>query len=117
MQVLEIDGLGEVEMSRHAIERALDMGLDGATIRAALEKPANVGYSTCFSTHLYDYKDITVVVAKGVAGGAGRTFNRITTILWRNDKKWRKDLRRGDYGGRTLAKAKAQRASRGGAVT
>ena len=116
MQVFEVSGL-EFEMTRHAIERALDMDVDGALIRTALEKPANVGYSRCFGTYLYDYKDITVVVAKGVTrflGGAERPINRITTILWRNDKKWRKDLRRGDYGGRTLAKS--LQAPRGGAV-
>jgi len=96
------------EMTRHAIDRVLDMGIDGCLIRKALESPANVGYSKRFGTFLYDYKDITVAVARYP------TVSQITTVLWRNDKKWRKDLRRGDYGGRTLARS--LQSPRGGAV-
>lgn len=107
MSVFEVDGK-QYELTRHAIERALDMDIDGCLIRAALERPANVGYSRTFGTFLYDYKDITVAVARYP------TVNQVTTILWRNDKKWRKDLRRGDYGGRTLEKS--LRSPRGGAV-
>jgi hypothetical protein len=90
-------------ITSHALGRALDMGIDGALIRAAIEKPKSVGFSHRYGTTLYDRKDITVAVAEG-------PVNHIITILWRNDKKWRKDLSRGEYAGRTL------RAPRGGAV-
>lgn len=97
MPVFEVDGQA-FALARHAIQRALDMGIDGGLIRRALESPAKIAYSKRFGTYLYDYKDITVAVARTP------TVNHITTILWRNDKKWRKDLSRGSYGGRTLRK-------------
>lgn len=95
-QVMEIGGKA-YKFSRHAIERALDMDIDPAQIRQALEHPENVGHSPTYGTTNYHFGDITLAVVEGAVC-------LIQTILWRTDELWRRDLSRGGYGGRTLRK-------------
>lgn len=88
-----VDGL-PFHMSRHALQRALDMQLEPDTIRKCLEQPQYV--YQCRQRPEYDlyYRgDICCSVA--------RDSGVVATILWRDEKHWAKDLKdRPGYEGR-----------------
>lgn len=83
MTSLEISGFS---FSRHALGRALDMLLDPNEIRKCLTRPEHVAPCHAYTEMDLYYRDrLTISVA--------RETGVVTTILWRTDSHWRRDLR------------------------
>lgn len=80
---MDINGF---RMSRHALERALEMQLDGEKIRLCLTQPHCTEPDRREPGTTFYYRgDITCVVVDET--------NTVKTVLWRTDKAWRKDLK------------------------
>lgn len=84
-----------VTFSRHAVSRALDMGVDSLEISSALFSPDGVFWSAKHESWTF--------VSGRVACGVfieGDGLATVLTVLWRSREDWKKDLDRGVYGGR-----------------
>lgn len=80
-------------MSAHAIDRALEMGVDGVEIRAAYDHPTDITWSVKYGAYCYIRGRITLAVTED------RT--RVMTVLWSSEHGWRADYARGgDLAGR-----------------
>jgi hypothetical protein len=81
--------------SHHALQRALDMQVDGDTLRKVLTRPHYI--IKCRDNARYDYfsrGDVTCMV-DSLSG-------LVITVLWRTEKAWRKDLKnKPAYAGRS----------------
>jgi hypothetical protein len=80
---LSIDGF---RFSRHALGRALDMLLDPNEIRKCLTRPERV--APCHS-----YPDMDLYYRDRLTISVARDSGVVTTILWRTDSHWRRDMR------------------------
>lgn len=83
--------------SAHALERILDMGLDGDEVRACLEFPTRIHPSHQEGhegRELYYGERITCVVA-----GAA-----VVTVVWRTAEAWEQDIAAGGYQDRSFKK-------------
>jgi hypothetical protein len=87
-------------LSKHAIERILDMGIDPSMIRECLTNPTTVQPSRLNPGHQNLRRgQITCGVAPD---------NTVVTVVWSKQSGWRKDLLdRGSYGGREYRGARA----------
>jgi len=83
MMELTIDGF---RFSRHALGRALDMLLDPKEIRKCLERPEYV--SPC-----HQYPEMDLYYRDRLTISVARESGVVTTILWRTESHWRRDLR------------------------
>lgn len=84
--------ISDFKLSRHAIDRALDMGIDAAMIRECLTNPTATQPSRKYpGTTNYRRGQITCGVSEE---------NRVVTIVWSRQRGWRKDLSIGAYDGR-----------------
>lgn len=87
--------INDFVITKHVLERALDMGVTGDEIRKCLENPKTVVPSAAYPGRFnFDRGRITCVV--------NREDMAVLTVLWANDRLWKKDLRAGTYGGREL---------------
>ena len=88
--------IGKFVMSQHAIQRALDMGIDGDAIRNCLLRPEDVRPQYSYQGRdCYDWGVITCVV--------DRPSNTVVTVLWRTPELWEQDISKaGEYAGRKL---------------
>lgn len=78
--------------SPHALERMLDMDVQGEEIRQCLEFPRFINASDRGDNRsLYFGDRITCVVSADL---------QVVTVVWRTKKAWKKDLAAGSYGGR-----------------
>lgn len=78
--------------TKHAIARALDMGVSGEEIKQCLLYPENI-----YESHKYldtmNYRAGRVLIA--VRDSA------VVTVGWASNELWDEDLSKGEYGGRT----------------
>lgn len=74
-------------MSKHAMERALEMDVAGEEIRACYDVPSQVIWSQKYSAYWYQRGRITLSVS------ADR--QTIITVLWASAHDWRADYARG----------------------
>lgn len=75
----------QFEMSPHAVERALDMGLEGHEIREAMESADQIYWSQKYEAWTYQKGRVALgVVEKGL------TYV-VTTVLWARDSDWAAD--------------------------
>jgi hypothetical protein len=74
-------------MSKHALERALEMGAEGDEIRAAFEYPEDVIWSRKYSSWWLIRGRITLSVTED--------RSCVITVLWSNEHNWRLDYARG----------------------
>lgn len=88
-------GLNEFTFSKHALERILDMDVPPSEVRRCLENPVEVGMSHRGDGRLLYFGDrITCIVNEDTL--------LVVTVVWRTLDYWKKDLRRGEYGGRSV---------------
>lgn len=86
--------IGLFTFCRHALQRALDMGIDGDELRQCLEQPWRVcDSSRGDGRQLYFGDRITCVVSD---------VGEVITVLWRTAEGWASDLADGGYGDRHL---------------
>lgn len=78
-------------MSKHAIERALDMGVTGEEIRQCLEYP-ETNYKSKKYENTTNFMAGRLIVAV--------RDNTVVTVGWATLDLWKEDLERGEYGGR-----------------
>lgn len=79
-------------LTKHAIARALDMGVEGDEIRQALLHPERVRKSRIYKdTKNYTAGRISLAVCN----------NHVITVVWSSQELYDEDLSRGDYDGRT----------------
>ncbi len=79
-------------MSKHALDRAVDMAVEGHEIRAAMLRPRHVHQLPGYTAY-YTHGRITLVVA---------TDNWVVkTILWATANAWIEDRQYGEYDGRS----------------
>ena len=85
------------QISKHALERALDMQLDGRDIFAALDHPDQITDSIKYpnSKH-YRHGDFALSISFDYE------IPVICTIVWATQQAWRDDLSHHTYGGRTI---------------
>lgn len=80
-------------ISKHALDRALDMGVSGEEIRQCLFHPERV-----ISSHKYpgteNYQAGRIVLAV--------RDDTVVTVSWSSHDLWREDMARGEYAGRTF---------------
>lgn len=81
----------DVTVSRHAIDRALDMGITGEEIRDCLSDPQDIYKSKKYPDTL-NYKHNRIVLAI--------RDNTVVTVGWSTPDLWCEDLKKGIYGGR-----------------
>lgn len=95
-QIIEAGGR-RWRISKHALERALDMQIDGADIFAALDHPDQVVDSVKYpgSQH-YKRGDFALSI------NFEHDIPVVCTIVWATQQAWRDDLSHHNYGGRTL---------------
>lgn len=74
-------------MSKHAIDRALEMGVTGEEIRAAYDRPAEIIWSSRYKAFCYVRGRVTLAVTED------RTC--VMTVLWASEHGWRGDYARG----------------------
>ncbi len=74
-------------MSRHALDRALEMDVAGDEIRACFDRPEDVIWSRKYSLFWFVRGRITLSVSED------RTT--VVTVLWSNERDWRADYARG----------------------
>ena len=88
--------IGKYQLSQHAIQRALDMGVDGYMIRQSLLHPENVRPQYNYQGRdCFDWGVISCVV--------DRASNVVVTVLWRTAELWEQDISNaGEYAGRKL---------------
>lgn len=84
-------GIGDFKLTKHAVERALDMGIDPEEIRQCLLHPETVTPSRRHHGDNYRRGRITCAVRD----------NHVITIVWSSQEQWRRDIESaGEYGGR-----------------
>lgn len=84
----------EFRLTKHAIDRALDMGIDGEAIRQCLIHPEWVSNSRKYHGRKnYRFGDVVCTVAKDKS---------VVTVQWATHEAWRDDMAYGEYGGRSL---------------
>jgi len=82
------------EITRHAVDRALEMGIAGEDIRACLESPDEVVASVKYpGTWHYKRDDFTLCVA------FDRDIPTVVTCVWGSNEAWRRDLLERPYNG------------------
>lgn len=86
----------QVDFSNHAMKRVLDMALEGESVQRALFDPDRVSWSAKHENYRFYAGDFCLVAARH---GARQWI--VVTALWANDKAWKRDLERGEYGGRS----------------
>lgn len=86
-----------VTFSRHAVSRALDMGVDSLELSAALFHPEGVFWSVKHESWTF----VSGRVACGVYVDSDGLAT-VLTALWRSREDWKRDLDRGTYGGREV---------------
>jgi len=74
-------------MSRHALDRALEMDVAGDEIRECYERPIQIIWSRKYSAFWYVRGRITLSVTEDRAC--------VITVLWSNERDWRADYARG----------------------
>lgn len=74
-------------LSKHAIERALEMGVDGDEIRDAYDNPDEIFWSNKYQMYGYTRGRITLSISE--------ERSCIVTILWASEHAWRADYARG----------------------
>ena len=84
---------GTFDLSKHAIDRALDMGVSGEEIRQCLMHPEIVQTSQKYENTL-NYQAGRIVCAV--------RDNTVVTVGWSTRELWCEDMARGEYGGRAL---------------
>lgn len=72
-------------MSRHAIDRALDMNIDGAEIREAYERPDHIYWSAPYGAWNYQRGRICLCLKETPDGLL------VTTVLWSTAEAWAAD--------------------------
>ncbi|WPH57714.1 hypothetical protein [Mycobacterium phage WXIN] len=83
--------LAEFTMSRHALRRALEMGVDPSEIRQCLIAPETMMRSKTHPGRNYRAGRIA----------CGVVDNVVTTVVWSSSEGWRQDIETaGIYGGR-----------------
>ncbi|PZF11743.1 hypothetical protein [Curtobacterium sp. MCLR17_034] len=86
-------------MSKHAIDRALEMGVTGEEIRACFDHPADITWSTKYRAWCYIRDRITLSITED-----GTT---VMTVLWSTEHAWHIDYARGgDMNGRERRSSK-----------
>lgn len=82
-------------ISRHAVERILDMRIEPQDVRECLMRPIRVRGQRSYPEHdLYEYGDFACVVH--------RETKTVVTVVWRTHEAWKADLSAGQYGGRSV---------------
>jgi hypothetical protein len=74
-------------MSKHALERALEMGVEGDEIRSAFEQPEETIWSQKYKSWWLIRGRITLSVSEDRAC--------VITVLWCTEHAWRLDYARG----------------------
>lgn len=74
-------------MSKHALERALEMSVDGDEIRRAYETPECIYWSTGKNAWAYTRGRITL--------GVCEDRSVVTTVIWSSVEDWEADCARG----------------------
>ena len=74
-------------MSRHALDRALEMDVAGDEIRTCFDRPEDVIWSRKYGLFWFVRGRITLSVSED------RTT--VVTVLWSNERDWRADYARG----------------------
>jgi hypothetical protein len=74
-------------MSKHALERALEMNVAGEEIRACYERPVEMMWSQKYACWWFIRGRVTLSVTED------RTC--VITVLWSNEHDWRADYARG----------------------
>lgn len=72
-------------MTKHAVDRALEMAVGGEEIRECLERPRRAFYDSAHGVWVYSRGRISLPVAFEAQGP------RVTTVLWSSDGGWRTD--------------------------
>lgn len=84
-------GIGEFKLTKHAVERALDMGVDPEEIRQCLLNPETVASSHHHRGENYRRGRIACAVRN----------NHVITIVWSSPEQWQRDIESaGEYDGR-----------------
>ena len=86
-------------MTKHAAERAVEMGLTPDEIRAAVEDPERTWVSPTYGKTNQTRGRITVALGDLEPGTLHR---RVITILWATQEDWRAAYRRGTAPGRAV---------------
>lgn len=85
---------GDIHITKHALQRALDMLITPKQIQAALESPT-ISYSKTERTKQYWRKGrIVLVVQTG-------TIPSVITVLWATERAFRRDMKRAPYSDRS----------------
>lgn len=80
-------------MSKHAIDRALEMGVTGEEIRATYDRPADIIWSIRYRAYCYTRGRVTLAITED--------RSTVVTVLWSSEHGWRADYARGgDLAGR-----------------
>lgn len=74
-------------MSKHAVERALEMNVTGEEIRVCYDRPEDIIWSQKYAGWWFIRGRITLSVSEDRAC--------VITVLWSNEKDWRADYARG----------------------
>ena len=98
-RIYHLDGKA-YRVSRHALDRMLDMQVKPDSVRAALTDPSQVlDHASASGTRTaYCHGRIVLILDKDKTTGG----TVIVTCLWRDSKRWIKDLDRGEYEGRKM---------------
>lgn len=78
------------KLSRHAIDRALDMGIDAGMIRECLTNPTVVVQSTA-------HPGFTNYRRGKITCGVANDDMTVCTVLWTHPSDWKRDLKKGAY--------------------
>lgn len=79
----------EIRFTKHALERALEMGVEGEELRDCLLKPEEVFWTHKYQMHNYRRGRVTC----GVDSSSGVLV--VITVLWTTAHDWRADAARG----------------------
>jgi hypothetical protein len=74
-------------MSKHAVERALEMGVTGGEIRACYDRPTDVIWSQKYAGWWFIRGRITLSISED--------RSCVITVLWSSEHDWRLDYARG----------------------
>ena len=81
-----------VTFSSHAVDRMLDMNVEGLEIQSALFDPAIVHFSVKHGS----WNFVSGRVCCGVHV-EGKGLATVLTVLWRNREDWKRDVELGGY--------------------
>lgn len=85
------------EMTKHAIDRALDMALEGAEIRETVTRPRDSYWSDRTQSWHRTRGRLTACVVVAADG-----VETVRTFLWSKPSGWVADAELGEYGGRSM---------------